>query len=105
LNDLNGWNGAQRWNVWNDWNGSLPTVNSEFSSQKIWLFCDLSKYAGHFACGVLTRRRPKGSIAASRIRACGADLLRRFEIDDELEFDRLVEGNIGWFDDVEKLSI
>ena len=32
------------------------------------------------------------------------DLLRRFEIDDELEFDRLLEGNISWFDAVEMLS-
>jgi hypothetical protein len=31
------------------------------------------------------------------------DLLRRFEIDDELEFDRVLEGNISWFDAVEML--
>jgi hypothetical protein len=43
-------NEAKRLNVWNDWNGSLPTVNSIFSTPKIWLFSDLSKYAGHFAC-------------------------------------------------------
>ena len=38
------------------------------------------------------------------LRNRNADLLRRFEIDDELEFDRLLEGNIGWFDAVEMLS-
>jgi isoleucyl-tRNA synthetase len=38
-------NEAKRLNVWNDWNGSLPTVNSEFSSQKIRLFSDLSTIA------------------------------------------------------------
>ena len=30
-----------------------------------------------------------------------ADLLRPFEIDDELEFDRLLEPTISWFDAVE----
>jgi hypothetical protein len=33
-----------------------------------------------------------------------ADLLRRFEIDDELEFDRLLEGKFSWIDAVEILS-
>jgi hypothetical protein len=37
------------------------------------------------------------------IRNRKTDLLRRFEIDDELEFDRLLEGNISWFDAVEML--
>jgi hypothetical protein len=32
------------------------------------------------------------------LRSRNADLPRGFEIDDELEFDRLLEGNISWFD-------
>ncbi len=35
------------------------------------------------------------------LRNRNADLLRRFEIDDELEFDRLLEGNISSIDAVE----
>ena len=32
------------------------------------------------------------------------DRFERFEIDGELKFDRLLEGNMSWFDAVEKLS-
>jgi hypothetical protein len=42
---------------------------------------------------VLPRQQP--------LRNPNADLLPRFEIDDELEFDRLLEENISWFDAVE----
>ncbi len=41
---------------------------------------------------------------AHTLRNRNADLLRRFEIDDEFEFDRLLEGNISWIDAVEILS-
>jgi hypothetical protein len=50
-------NEAKRLNVWNDWNGSLRLLTRNFP--KIGLFSDLSKYTGHFACGVLTRKRTK----------------------------------------------
>jgi hypothetical protein len=48
---------------------------------------------------VCHRTSPIGPVPRNR----NTDLLRRFEIDDELEFDRLLEGNISWFDAVEML--
>ena len=45
----------------------------------------------------------KSVIGPVPLRNRNADLLSRFEIDDELEFDRLLEGNISWFDAVEML--
>jgi hypothetical protein len=64
------------------------------------VFSDLSKYSGHLRLRHIDPQAIKrGAPTAGRTCACVADLLRRFEIDDELEIDWLV-----WFDVVENLS-
>lgn len=66
--------------------------------------CNIDRIGEYCQAHLRPTNLPPCSPCQHDLRNRNADLLRRFEIDDELEFDRLLEGNISWFDAVETSS-